>query len=306
MPKTETKAPAQKRVSLAKILLATDFSPVSDRALDFAASIARAFDSRIYLTHIITLDTYPNWEDSRWRAPEIATTTETKENIRTRVEFDKIEKSGRLNGIPHEAVIGEGALWVAIEGLVEKFGIDLVVLGTHGASGLKKVLLGSGAEEVFRHCHVPVLTIGPAVKDVTSAGAQFKNILFATEFAPSVEREAAFAVSLAQEHEAKLTLLHVIPYLEEYSESAVQAKRKEVTAQLRELVLEESEIWCKPEFLMVIGDPVEEILKYAAESNADLIVMGAKKREKLAGYLPHTKAFRVVTAAKCPVLTVRS
>jgi nucleotide-binding universal stress UspA family protein len=300
MPKTETKAPAEKRVALAKILVATDFSLVSDRALDFAASIARAFDSRIYLTHIIIPDPY------RTVAAEVATTAETKVDMRTRVEFGRIAKTGRLNGIPYEAVIEEGTLWAAIENLVEKFGIDLVVLGTHGASGLKKVLLGSGAEEVFRHCHVPVLTVGPAVKELSPAGAEFKNILFATEFGPAVDREAAFAVSLAQEHQSKLTLLHVIPYLEEYSESAVHAKRAEVVAQLRELVPAESETWCKPEFLMVIGDPVEEILKYAAESEADLIVMGAKKREKLAGYLPHTKAFRVVTAAKCPVLTVRS
>lgn len=300
MTKTETRTTAEKRVALAKILVATDFSPVSDHALDFAASIARAFDSRIYLTHIITLDAFP------MMAPEIATTTELKEKVRARVEFDKTAKSGRLNGINYEAVLEEGALWAAIEGQVEKFGIDLVVLGTHGASGIKKVLLGSGAEEVFRHSRVPVLTIGPAVKEVKPAGAEFKKILFATEFGPSAEREAAFAVSLAQEHEAKLTLLNVIPYLEEYSEAAVQAKRKEVVAQLRELVPAESELWCKPEFLMVIGDPVEEILKHAGENDADLIVMGAKKREKLAGYLPHTKAFRVVTAAKCPVLTVRS
>jgi nucleotide-binding universal stress UspA family protein len=300
MPKTETKAPAQKRISLAKILVATDFSPVSDRALDFAASIARAFDSRIYLTHIITLDGYP------MVAPEFATVAEFKGQLEARVEFDKIATSGRLKGIPYEAMIDEGTLWATLENLVEKHGIDLVVLGTHGASGLKKVLLGSGAEEVFRRSHVPVLTVGPAVKEVSPAGAEFKNILFATEFGPAVEREAAFAVSLAQEHEAKLTLLHVIPYLEEYSEAAVVDKRKEVVAQLRELVPAESETWCKSEFLMVIGDPVEEILKRAAESNADLIVMGAKKRQKLAGYLPHTKAFRVVTAAKCPVLTVRS
>lgn len=302
MASTETKikAPAQKRISLAKILVATDFSPVSDRALDFAASIARAFDSRIYLTHIVTLGAYP------MMAPETATTTETKENLRARVEFDKIARSGRLNGISYEAVLEEGALWAAIESLVEKFGIDLVVLGTHGASGLKKVLLGSGAEEVFRHCHVPVLTVGPAVKEFKPTGVEFKKILFATEFGASVEREAAFAVALAQEHEAKLTLLHVIPYLEEYSEAAAAAKRKEIVGQLRELIPAESETWCKPEFLMVVGDPVEEILKCASENEADLIVMGAKKREKLAGYLPHTKAFRVVTAAKCPVLTVRS
>jgi nucleotide-binding universal stress UspA family protein len=300
MPKTETNAPAQKRVAMAKILVATDFSPVSEHALDFAASIARAFDSRIYLTHIITFDGYP------MMAPEIAGATESKEKVRARVEFDKIAKSDRLKGIPYEAVLEEGTLWATIENLVEKFGIDLVVLGTHGASGIKKVLLGSGAEEVFRHCHVPVLTVGPAVKEFKPKAGEFKKILFATEFGPAVEREAAFAISLAQEHEAKLTLLNVIPYLEEYSESAVAAKRAEVVAQLRELVPAESETWCKPEFLMVIGDPVEEILKYAAETEADLIVMGAKKREKLAGYLPHTKAFRVVTAAKCPVLTVRS
>ena len=61
-----------------------------------------------------------------------------------------------------------------------------------------------------------------------------------------------------------------------------------------------------PEFEMVIGEPVEEILRWANFKQADLIVMGAKSRKGLAGHVPHTKAERIIRAAKCPVLTIKS
>jgi nucleotide-binding universal stress UspA family protein len=288
------------KVSFANILVATDFSPVSDRALDYALSLARRYESKIYLTHIITSDTY------QIMAPEFA--AETRESVRAAAEkgMADVLVSGRMRGVLHEVVLEEGALWPSIEGLVEKYKIDLVVVGTQGLGAVKKMLIGSCAEQIFRQAKRPVLTVGPAVQGEAPSEVDFKTILFATDFGVGAEREAAYAFSLAQEHSAKLILLHVVPYAEDYSEEGLSLKLQAVKHELQELVPAGSENWCELEYQMKIGNAAEEILRTAKEGKADLIVMGAKKQKGLAGYVPHTKAYRVVSAAPCPVLTVRS
>lgn len=300
MENTATKVALDKKVSFANILVATDFSPVSNTALDYALAIARRYDSRVYLTHVVNLDAYPMvaLQEAGIDSQQLRRTAER--------EFGYLLESGRLRGVPHEVIIEEGTLWPTIEALTQKHKIDLVVVGTHGAGALKKLFIGSKAEEIFRHARLPVLTVGPAAKSEVPQEEEFKNILFATHFGPGAEREAAYAFSLAQENGARLTLLNVVPYVEEYSTGAVTNKREQVVRELRELVPSEAELWCKPEFLMAIGEPVEEILNLAKKINADLIVMGAKPRKSLAGNVPHTKASRVVTGATCPVLTIKS
>jgi nucleotide-binding universal stress UspA family protein len=300
MEKTATRLAPDTKVSFVNILVATDFSPVSSTALDYALAIARRYDSRVFLTHVVSVDAYP------MVAPEVAGTTSEKQRRKAELEFGFILESGKLRGIPHEVIVEEGTLWATIEALTRKHNIDLVVVGTHGIGAFKKLVIGSGAEEIFRHARLPVLTVGPAVKSEVPKEEEFKNILFATNFGPGAEREAAYAFSLAQENGARLTLLNVVPYVEEYSTEAVTNKRQRVVRELHELVPSEAELWCKPEFLMAIGEPVEEILSLAKKINADLIVMGAKPRKSLAGNIPHTKASRIVTGATCPVLTIKS
>jgi nucleotide-binding universal stress UspA family protein len=289
-----------KKASLAKILVATDFSEGSDRALEYAICLARRYNSLIFLTHVITLDGYP------MVAPELASESETKQRRESENQMEAIEKSGRLYGLQRAMVIAEGALWPTIEDLVNKNEIDLVIVGTHGMGMLEKLVIGSNAEQIFRQSRVPVLTVGPAAKCEAPYQLEFKNILFATDFGPETEREAAFAFSLAQEHHATLTMLHVAPYAEDYSAVAVAMKRDAVTKKLRELLPTGTELHFIAESVMVIGEPVEEILRWAKLTKADLIVMGAKSRKGLAGHIPHTKVQRVIGAATCPVLTVKS
>lgn len=290
-------APATE-ISFSKILVATDFSPASERALEYAISIARRFGSKIYLSHVITLDGYP------MIAPELAAKAIDTSRGEAEENFAKIVESGGLHGIEYHTSIVEGAFWPTIDSLIKECKIDLLVLGTRGLGDVKKLVLGSGAEEAFRQAYVPVLTAGPHAKDESLGKTEFKKILFATDFGPGVDREAAYAFALAQEHKAQVTLLNVVPYVEEFSEEAVRNRRDWVVRQLKELVPAKTNLEHKPEFFMIIGDPVEAILRFAEK--ADLIVMGAKPRKGLAGHVPHTKAYRVISAAKCPVLTIKS
>lgn len=296
----ETRIPANKQHFFKNILLATDFSPASERALEFAASLARRYGSTIYLTHIITLDGYP------LMAPEFAASSLQKMHAEAEQGFREILKSGLLIELPYQALIQEGNLWPSIEKLIEKYDIDLLVVGTHGAGAVRKVVFGSGAEEIFRKARVPVLTVGPSATKEPLYELEFKNILFATDFGKSAEREAQYALSLAQEHCSRLRFAHVFPHPEAYGESVLALEKQSSMAQLRELVPAETELHCKLDFQVPVGEPVEQILRIAKEAKVDLIVMGAKARKSLAGNVPHTKAYRVVCGAQCPVLTVRS
>jgi len=298
--KIEKKVPAYQPVSLARVMVATDFSSVSSRALDYAVSLARRFRSQLYLTNVITYKGHGVMEPEVGAVPREQLLSDAKAQAKAVVE------SGRLYGVPNEVLIEEGALWSVLEDLIEKHKIELLVLGTHGMSGSMKVLFGSSAEEIFRHARLPVLTVGPAVTLDAPFEAEFKTILFATDFGPGTDREAAFAYSLAQEHRAKLVLLHVIPHAETHFDRETTREKDTFMHQLQELVPEGTEVLCKPEFHLAYGEPVEEILRFAKDLKADLIVIGAKKRGTLAGHIPSTKAFNVVRGARCPVLTIKS
>jgi len=199
----------------------------------------------------------------------------------------------------------EGNVWPSLEALIVRNEIDLVVAGTHGRGKVQKLLIGSVAEEIFRKADCAVLTVGPAVKNPKAKEVEFKHILFATDFGPGAEKAAAYAFSLAQEHNATLTLLHVIESAAAYTEESVARQREINVLRMRQLMPVGSENWCKPEFRATFGAATEEILIAARESKADLIVMGAKARKSLAGHAPLTIAYNVVTKATCPALTVR-
>lgn len=168
------------------------------------------------------------------------------------------------------------------------------------------MLLGSVAEEIFRTVPVPVLTVGP---HSNPGKANVREILFSTDFNTESNAAAAYAVSLAQEFQARLTLLHVVPEPkagELVGWFDVQESAKKLLAKL---VPPEAEDWCKPEFFVERGDPAERILDLANLREVDLIVLGAQPESGVPGaatHLPVAIAHRVVARANCPVLTVRS
>ena len=297
--KEQAKKEAATRVSISKILVTTDFSEVSDHALDYAIALARRYDARIYLAHIITPDPF------QFAEPQLAQATYEKVRQAAEEGVTDILISGKLRGVPHEVLMEEGNVWPSLEMLIRKHEIDLVVAGTHGRGKVQKLLIGSVAEEIFRKADCAVLTVGPKVRNGEKKEIELNHILFATDFGPGAEKAAAYAFSLAQEHNATLTLLHVIESATAYTEESVARQREMNVVRMKRLMPEGSENWCKPEFRATFGAAVEEILIAARETKADLIVMGAKARNSLAGHAPMTIAYNVVSKATCPVLTVR-
>jgi nucleotide-binding universal stress UspA family protein len=284
-PTPSTNAP----VSLSRILVATDFSKTSDRALEHALALARTYNSRIFLTHVIPVDLM--------MAPELTEASREKMRKAAREGMERALSGGRFFEVPHEEIIEEGALWPSIDALIRKHDIDLVVVGTHGIGVVEQLLVGSSAEQIFRQARIPVMTVGPDVSREPLYAIELKNILFATAFGLGAERQAAYAFSLAQEHRSRITLLHV----QQRSD-----REQAIVDQLQELVPSQTDLHCLPLFRVEQGDPVKEILRVAEQMHADLIVLGAKTRKGLAGHVPHTKAYQVICGASCPVLTIKS
>jgi nucleotide-binding universal stress UspA family protein len=132
-----------------------------------------------------------------------------------------------------------------------------------------------------------------------------RRFLYATDFTPHSERAAAYAVSLAQENQAHLTLLHVVQESAEVSEHNRARMVEFFHKRLRTLLPDEAEMWCEPEIIVEFGEPADTILKVAREMRAEVIALGVRRAGTFPGHLPPATAYKVVCQATCPVLTVR-
>lgn len=282
---------ARARIALKNILFATDFSPAADAAASFAIQIARRYGAKVYGVHVNPFADYTSGAPEAWAMMAEATEKQTKEQARLLNE--------QLNGVEHEVRIGEGNIWEVLSNLIRQKEIDLLVVGTSGRKGLEKTLLGSVAEQILRQAPCPVLTVGPHVTVQPEKAVEMREILYATDLAAEYPAAAPYAISLAQENQAHLALLYVSEEFEQPAQFAEEKVRK-----LRQLVPQDADLWCEPLYLVEQGIPAEKILETADRRHADLIVLGAHPSRWLASHLNAGAVHKVVSEAKCPVLTV--
>jgi nucleotide-binding universal stress UspA family protein len=289
------------RIALKNVLYLTDFSKPSDAALPIAIAIAREFGGMVRALHIVLPDPYT------YMTPEMAPSLNQGQEESARDQMQRMEL--RFGGVAHETIVMRAnAVWPALEQTIEQQQPDVIVLGTHGRTGAPKCLLGSVSEEILRRSRVPVITIGPSAY-LPHKDARFSRVLFATDFTSPSLGAAPYALSIAQENEAQLTLLHVLrPRTYRQNRSAGEFSVAEAIYHLHQLVPPDAELWCRPETLVEYGKPAAVILQVAKQSCADLIVLGVRDTRHLfvATHLETTTAHEVVAHASCPVLTVRS
>jgi nucleotide-binding universal stress UspA family protein len=282
-----------------EILFATDFSTASLAALPFAAAIARAFHSHVHLLHLVMPETY------QFLPPEGMPLASTSLEEDAQARMRELHASSILKNVEvssSEVVKGELGLLLR---RIEERNIDLLVIGTHGRQGFRRLLLGSIAEEIIRHAPCPVLTVGPHARFSSDAGFHPRHVVFATDASADSFRALPNAVVFAKKECSDLAMVHVLTNGREGTAeaSAFAALMRESLHHAIPLHAIKS---CSPEVLVSFGDPVEQILKAAQDRESELIVMGARsssvKLEK-----KHSKgvSYGVITGANCPVLTVR-
>ncbi|MGA2000344.1 MAG: universal stress protein [Terriglobales bacterium] len=292
---------APTRIALQNILVATDFSGCAESAVKYALGMAHRYGSTLHMVHVLP------------EMPFVESTDPDPDRIRRSAQqkLANMVASETFRGIRHTETIQQGEVAQVLADLGIAQTIDLIVLGTQGRSGIGKFLLGSVAEETFRSALCPVLTVGPHV--TRGAGdTKVQHILYATDFGPESAHGVPYALSLAEENHARLTLLHVArepgvalpePVAGSLPVIAPNAEVANGERQLRALVPRDIALWHEPEYLVQFGPPAETILAAAAQ-DVDMIVLGVKRPAALTKHLGGGVAYRVVCEAPCPVLTV--
>ena len=297
------------------ILFPTDFTTHARAALKYAAAFAHSGGGRVVLFSVQSA-TVPR---NLLTLPEhVFAEQENRWLLQLRAEVKELLADPLLAGLEVEPVIVEGEPAPEIARAVRDFDIDLVTVVTHGRKGLSRALWGSTAEEIIAEAPCPVLTIRPPQHDFVEyrgSHSEFhlNRVLLATNFRPSSAAATQVAHQLAHGAGAELHAVYVIgDYLEQISLMFPEGGRNALS-RLRIYVQEKMTLLKREDGAPAIphiaeGRPYEEIVRLAAEKEADLIIIGTNTHASLFGGTPvlGSEIERVVRNAPCPVLCVPS
>ena len=285
-------------ISLRNILFATDFSSCSEAALPYAIALSRRYNSLLNIVSVVPAEICDNSQP-----PDPFYFRHSAEN-----KMAKLVTSELFQGIKHQELVkeGEGEVSQVLSELMRKLEIDLVVLGTHGQGGVKKLLLGSVAEEIADSALCPVLTVGPYASPKPISELKLARILYATDLLLCSAKALAYAVWLAELDHAHLTLLHVLKMPADVPLEYPEAETQIAMKRLEKLLPPRAGVSVETDFIVEVGAPAEHILKVAEGKGADLIVMGPHhtSHPRLSAHLPWVTPHQVLCHARCPVLTV--
>lgn len=307
--------------NVARILCPIDFSDASQHALAQAIVIARFFQARITVLHVHSQAYLP--VPAYGMLTDVGTLTLSSEDTeRLREDVERFATPAREAGLAVSIVVEPGMPVSHILATAKTLPADLIVIGTHGASGFERLVLGSVTEKILRKATCPVLTVPPRTE--RTAAVPFKHIVCAIDFSETSLKALTTALSLAQEADAALTIVHVLewpaPLPSETSDTMAAAPElgtggvfdleryrtrmeAEAAERLTMLIPAAAKEWCTPETRILHGKPWAEILAAATARQADLIVVGVRGRNPVDVMLFGSTANQLVRRATCPVLT---
>ena len=271
-----------------KILVPTDFSQQADYALNVAAQLAKKHDSEIYLLHMLELPL--NQVDAMGSHSDLPEAIFFMKLAHKR--FDEVSKKEYLEGVKvHEIV----KFHQAFEGIIDtckENDIDLIVMGSHGASGFKEMFIGSNTEKVVRTSEIPVLVIKNQHESFN-----VDNFVFASDFSPSNKESFFKALRFAEALDATLHLLMINTANKFVTTDESDRKMKDFV----------KGIHFKNYTLNIYNDETIErgILNFARHMDAGLIGMSTHGRKGLAHFFNGSISEDLVNHANRPVITFK-
>src|SRR3974377_2074355 len=185
--------------SRARILVVTDFSSCSEAAVPVARLIAECYGGTVTAAHVILRDQDPGSNEA------VVGTSEEIAGIAEQQMTAFLAKSLLWRA---ESIITSGSFEEAIATLVNATGFDAVVVGTHGRTGVGKIVLGSVAQRIFNSAPCPVATVSRKARSSPWMGTKLNKILYATDLSEVSKRALPYALSLAKASHAELLLVH--------------------------------------------------------------------------------------------------
>lgn len=296
----------QVAVAIRNVLVATDFSPCSERALLHAVAAARHFGSTLHLVHVVQPGMFTFVPPEAYMG--------TSQALERALELSRAEADARLADVlgrthcerlRHHTWVDVGAVGETLRALIRREHIDLAIVGTHGRTGLRKIVLGSVAEDLFRNAPCPVLTVGPHSWDSDPQTVRLKHLLFPTDFSEASAQALPLATALARDFDAHVTMLHVVEHLE--SDAAHDRPRvvNALREQMFEMVVSAGPMPPGIDFQVGFGDVAEVVIETATALGVDLVAFGLKAPVTYVDRLPWMHAYKVVCEVGCPVLSLR-
>jgi len=281
------------KVEFARILIPTDFSDVSQRAVEYAKGIARLYDSEIVLAHVNTTVASVSPPEAEW-FDDVAELQRVDEQLESQGAALRSEgfhaRTVSLTGATAEEII--------LSAIRERS--ELIVMGTHGRAGMERLLIGSDAEALLRNSDCAVLVVGPFAKPAGPGSWHPKDVLCASSLDLDSVPTAACACMLADEHEATFIIFHV--------DGTAETKNNEGVLEFQEAFAQLFPGRPVPHYSLHTPVAVNmlgpTIVDWARARHSDLIVMGAKAGSLTTTHFPRGIAPFVAGEAPCPVLVL--
>ena len=288
-------------IKVERILCPTDLSTESDEALRYAVALSRTYGAKLFLLHCSETD-FP-FADENGGSHTNRLFTESLVPWLGLATMNELDWQGLVR--PNVNNIGNT---IVREAVVQN--VDLIVMRSRRRPKAA-VLLGSTAETVCRNAPCPVLVMHPREREwvsMSSGEIDLNRILIAHDFSRDSETALNFGISLAQEYQAEVHLLHVLdidrdkePELA-WTSSSTGSAYTFAARKLHDALPKEVHLWCKSIDVVRCGNTHEEILTYAKEQEIDLICMGVSGSDWTIDKLLGSNVDRVLREAPCPVL----
>jgi nucleotide-binding universal stress UspA family protein len=299
---------------LKDILFATDFSPCSEAVLPVLRSLALSSGSTVHVVHVVSpllmtsmpQEMAPEF-DAKYRDAD-----EAAQALLATEAFSEVTCT---------SLVARGDAAEVIKQLAEHKHAGLIVLGTHGRRGLKKLVLGSTAEAIIRTAPCPVLTVGPEAGHHALGQASLGPMVVAIDLETGAHPALRFAASLARANHVRLILLYAvppsleapaanldsIPFMPTFSAELTARALASSQRRIEEMIAVEQVQSLNPQVVVEVALAADLIVRTAEASQAGMIIMGAHQTgvPAMTSHFPGQTASVVLCEAPCPVMTIR-
>lgn len=279
------------------VIFASDFSPYSENAGRYALRLAEYFSAGLFVIHSFL----PTQAAIEAEAYSQADSTQRKD---LRQQLERAVKDLTRDSANTTVALLDGAPQKAIAKFADAHSRSILVLGTHGRGRVERALIGSTAEDILRSTAIPTLTVGPHVPAADPGTLPFRHILCATDLSPAAERGIAIALQLTKLSNGTLDVLHVIPKDGERSAETPEEMVRRLCSSVEHLDAAGAQQLCSPQAFVEEGKVHERIMDHLRQDAMDLLILGVRKSSEMSFLARSTGAFRIITDAPCPVLTV--
>ena len=296
-------------VPLQRILFATDLSDFSNQASQIGISLAKEFDAKLLVCHVVDFSSMAIYGDGMFA------TVERQDQLEKHTLISLKEAIGDPP-VAWEPVVAMGHAGDEITRISEEKDADLVITASRCRTGLKRLILGSVTGRLIRTLSRPLLVarspeFGPTPEK--DGFIRFRRILVGCDFSPDSNLAIDFAFGLAQHYQSEIHLAHVVqpPVYMDMMKSPKSGGedyptdlRERIENELSLLIPQDATNWCTPRTVLLAGHPHDELTKYSIVNGIDLIVLGIRGHGMVETMFVGSTTDRVVRQAPCPVLIV--